>query len=142
MKLWSIVYFSVHLHLFISFAFHHANIDRHFATWTLSKSETDASRYFDYPSSLYTPGLNLDDIMSSSDSFSNLLSALNFTEYVDYNNTGNTDGIYDDTGYASYAGNLPEDSDDDSRPYTIRVSHTDHENKNQLFIFEFKLPCH
>jgi hypothetical protein len=63
------------------FAFHHANLDRHFQTWALQQMNlpngtqrtVQELNYFGFPANGFGNGCNLEDIVSSTDPFVGLL---------------------------------------------------------------------
>ena len=54
------------------FPFHHAQIDRHFTHWVLTQNNFQLKDYFGFPRSGYAYGCNLNDVISSTDSFRSL----------------------------------------------------------------------
>ena len=54
------------------FPFLHAQIDRHFTHWVFSQDKSNFKDYFGFPRSGYAYGCNLDDVISSTDSFTSL----------------------------------------------------------------------
>ena len=54
------------------FPFHHAQIDRHFTHWVFTQNKTQLKDYFGFPGSGYAYGCNLNDVISSTDSFTSL----------------------------------------------------------------------